>query len=262
MRKSIDELKKQKNIKKIIVLTAYTSSISRIIDKYVDIILVGDSLGTVIYGMNNTQGVTLNMMMEHGKAVVRASKNAFTIVDMPYNTYKNKREALINAKKILKFTKCQSIKLETNFKTIEIVKHLVKNKITVISHIGVTPQNYKNFKKIRSVGKSDREKLDIINLAILLEKAGTSMIVLECMKEKLAKKVTEEIAIPTIGIGASVKCDGQVLVTNDILNLSSELKKPKFVKEYINLEPYIKKAIKNYSVEVLNKKFPKNKNTY
>jgi len=221
VRKSIKELTKQKNIKKIIVLTAYTSSISKIIDEYVDIILVGDSLGTAIYGMNNTQGVSLDMMMNHGRAVVKESKNAFTIVDMPYNTYKNKKEALINAKKILKFTKCQSIKLETSYKTIEIVKHLVKNNIKVISHIGVTPQNYKNFNKIRSVGKSDKEKLNIVNLAILLEKAGTSMIVLECMKEKLATEITKKIKIPTIGIGASVKCDGQVLVINDILNLSN-----------------------------------------
>ena len=262
LRKTIKIIQNQKNLKKLTCLTAYTSSVSKVVDKYVDIILVGDSVGTVIYGMKNTQGVSLDMMMNHGKAVFNSSKRSFTIIDMPYLTYKNKREALINAKKILKFTKCQSVKLEANYNTIEIVKYLVKNRINVVSHIGVTPQKYKDFSKIKYVGKSLKDAKEIFNLAIELEKAGTSMIVLECMKEELAKKITKNLKIPTIGIGASLACDGQVLVINDILNSDNLIKKPKFIKSYTNLEKIIEMAVKKYCIDVINKKFPKNKNTY
>lgn len=263
IRKSIKYLQNKKNKKKIICLTAYTSSIAHIIDQYVDIILIGDSLGTVIYGMSNTQNVTLDMMLNHGKAVSKSSNNAFTIIDMPYNTYRTKKEALINAKKLLKYTNCQSVKLETDSKTIEIVKHLRKNKINVVSHIGVTPQSFKNFKNIRSVGKNNKEKKEILDLAVNLENAGSSLIVLECIKENLAEEITNKLKIPTIGIGASPKCDGQVLVINDILNISGEEKQPRFVKIYTNLNKVIHKAVRKYTYEVTNNKFPKiKKNTY
>jgi len=261
-RKSIIFLQKLKNIRKITCLTAYTKSIAKIIDNHVDIILIGDSLGTVIYGLKNTQGVTLDMMMNHGKAVFNSSKKAFTIIDMPFNTYRNKKEALINARKLLNYTKCQSVKVEVNLQTLDIVKHLKKNKITVISHIGVTPQKFKDFKKIRYVGQNKKEKDDLLNLAIKLENAGSSMIVLECIKESIAKEITKKLNIPTIGIGASLKCDGQVLVTNDILNTENLKKTPRFVKSYININKLIEIAVKKFSKEVINKKFPKIKNTY
>jgi 3-methyl-2-oxobutanoate hydroxymethyltransferase len=261
-RKSIKSLQNCKNKKKIICLTAYTSSIASILDQYVDIILIGDSLGTALYGMNNTQSVTLDMMLNHGKAVSRSSKNAFTIIDMPYNSYRNKKEALINAKKLIDYTNCQSVKLEADNKTIEIVKHLKKNKIKVVSHIGVTPQNFKDFKKIRSVGNNNKEKEDMIDLAIKLENAGSSFIVLECIKESLAEEITNKLKIPTIGIGASPKCDGQILVINDILNMNGVEKHPRFVKTYTNLNKIIQKAVKQFSYEVVNNKFPKVKNTY
>lgn len=259
-RRSIKLLKNQQ--KKIICLTAYTSSIAKILDKYVDIILIGDSVGTAIYGMKNTQSVTIEMMMNHAKSVYDSTSRAFTIVDMPYQTYRNKKEALINARKLIKYTKCQSVKLETNEDTIKIVKHLVKNNITVVSHIGVTPQKYKNFNKIRSLGNNTKEKNALINLAINLEKAGSSIIFLECIKEVLASDINNKLKIPTIGIGASRTCDGQVLVINDILNLDNSLKKPKFIKSYTNLEKIISDAVKKYSLEVVNKKFPKKNNMY
>ena len=261
-RKSISSIKQNKDIRKITCLTASTSSIAEIIDKYVDIILIGDSLGMTIYGMKNTQSVTVDMMKNHGRAVYNSSSKAFTIIDMPYLSYKNKKEALKNAKILLKHTKCQSIKLETDETNVEIVNHLTKNKIKVVSHIGITPQKYKSLKKIHSVGKTDKEKIKIFDLAINLEKAGSCMIVLECINENLAQKITKRLKIPTIGIGASLACDGQVLVTNDILNISNLEKKPRFIKTYVNLKNVIEKAIKKYVSDVVNKKFPRKKNTY
>jgi len=259
---SLKKIQKQKKIKKITCLTAYTSSIAKIVDRYVDIILVGDSVGTVIYGMKNTQKVTLDMMMRHGKAVVDSTYKAFTIIDMPFNTYRNKNEALKNAKKLLNYTRSQAIKLETNEKTLEIVKYLVKNKIKVATHIGVTPQKYKNFSKIRSVGNNLKEKEKIYNLALKLERAGSCLVVLECLKENLAEYISNNLKIPTIGIGASIKCDGQILVINDILNTDATIKQPKFIKNYAKINILIENAVKKYCSDVLQKRFPKKNHTY
>ena len=259
---NINNIKKLKKLRKIKCLTAYTSSIAKIIDPYVDIILIGDSVGTAIYGMKNTRSVTLEMMKNHGKAVCKASSKAFTVIDMPYGTYNNKREALNNAKQLLASTKCQSVKLETNNNNVDIVKHLTQNKIVVVSHIGVTPQKYKDFSKIRSVGKSFNEQKKIYTLAKKLEEAESSLIVLECMKVKLANKISKELTIPTIGIGASANCDGQILVINDLLNTDNLIKKPRFVKSYTNLNTIITNAVKKYSLDIIKLRFPKKKNTY
>jgi len=261
-KKTIKAIQQQKGQRKITCLTAYTASIAKIIDNYVDIILIGDSLGSTIYGMKNTQKVTLEMMKAHGRAVSQCCKKAFTIIDMPFNTYNNNKEALANVKKIINYTKCQSVKIETDESNIEIVNHLTKNKIKVVSHIGVTPQKYKNFNKIRTVGKMPNEKEKILNLALNLEKAGSCLIVLECMKESLAKNISKKLKIPTIGIGASKDCDGQVLVIDDILGISSSETKPKFVKSYANFEFIINKSVKKYCLDVINKKFPNKKNVY
>jgi len=261
-RRSVKSIQSQKNKKKITCLTASTSSIAKIIDQYVDIILVGDSLGTVIYGMQNTQSVTLEMMKVHGRAVFQSSKKAFTIIDMPYGTYKNKQQALINARKLLNYSKCQSVKLESDGSNVHIIRHLTNNKIKVVSHIGVTPQKYKDFNKIRSVGKNIDEKEKIFKLAKKLEKANSALIVLECIKASLAKKITTDLSIPTIGIGSSINCDGQVLVINDMLNTDITFKKPRFVKSYTKLGSIIEKSVKKYCVDVINKKFPLKKHTY
>ncbi len=261
-RKSIKYIQKLKNIKKITCLTAYSISMAKILDKHVDIILIGDSVGTVIYGMKNTQSVTLDMMMNHGKAVSNATKKAHTIIDMPYQTYRNKKEALINAKKLLNFTKCQSVKLEIDEKNVDIVKYLTAKKIRVVSHIGVKPQQFKNFSKIKYVGKNEKEKENLFNLASKLQKFGSTLILLECVEENLSKKISKYLKIPTIGIGASKECDGQVLVTNDILGTEQNSKKPKFIKSYTKLSINIEKAIIKYCKDVETKKFPKKKNTY
>ena len=249
-RNSIKKIQQLKNKRSITCLTAYTSSIAKIVDQYVDVVLVGDSLGTVIYGMPNTQSVTLDMMKNHGKVVVQSSKKAFTIIDMPYNTYKNNKQALANAKNLLNYTKCQSVKLEIDKEKIPIVSHLVKNKILVVSHIGVKPQQFKDFSKIKLVGKTLKQKKEILDLAYRLEDAGSSLFVLECIDKELAKEITEKISIPTIGIGSSIHCDGQILVINDILNIDDTFKKPKFVKTYGNLSFYINKAVKKYVLDV------------
>ena len=259
---SIKNLHLQKNKKKITCLTAYTSSVAKIVDQYVDVILIGDSVGTSLYGMSNTQSVTLEMMKIHGKAVCDSTNKAFTVIDMPYGTYTTKQKALKNARELLHYTKCQSVKLETDKKTIEIVKYLIKNNIKVVSHIGINPQKYKNFNTIKSVGKNKKEQEELFSLAKELEKTGSCFIVLECIKANSAKKITSALTIPTIGIGASIDCDGQVLVINDLLCTDASLKKPRFVKSYVKLNTIIENAVKKYCGDVINKKFPLKKHTY
>ena len=257
MRNTIKKIQLLKNKSPISCLTAYSSSISKIVDEYVDIILVGDSLGNAVYGMKNTQSVTLDMMRNHGKAVFQSSKKALTIIDMPYNSYQNAKQALNNAKNLLKYTKCQLVKLEIDKKKVSIISHLVKNNISVVSHIGVLPQQFSNFNKIKILGKTNKQKKEILDLAYQLENAGSSFLLLECIDKELAKEITKNIKIPTIGIGSSVHCDGQILVINDILNIDNTIKKPKFVKTYTNLSSSINKSVKQYVADVKNRKFPK-----
>ena len=252
----------KKNKIPITCLTAYSKPIANILDGKIDLILIGDSLGTTLYGMKNTRGVTIEMMKNHGKAVVMNTKFSMTIIDMPYNTYSNKNEALKNALDILTFTKADFIKIETDKKNIDIVEHLTKNKIKIVSHIGVTPQKFQNFNKIKSVGKNIKDTNNLLNLAKKLEDAGSKMIVLECIGLDTSKKITNTLSIPTIGIGSSKHCDGQVLVIDDILNLNSNKKKPKFIKSYINIEKNINKAVKRFAKEVKNKNFPSKKYSY
>ncbi len=252
----------KKNVEAITCLTAYSYSIGRILDNVVDLILVGDSVGTTTYGMKNTRGVNIQMMKYHGRAVVESTKNSMTIVDMPYNTYRNKKEALFNSLDIIKYTKADFIKIETDENNIEIVRHLSKKNINVVSHIGVTPQKFNDFSKIKSVGKNKSEIEVLVNLAKKLENAGSKLIVLECITAAASKKITKALSIPTIGIGSSKYCDGQVLVIDDILNFNSTQKKPRFVKKYVNIEKHILKAVKKFIKDVKELKFPSSKNSY
>ncbi len=252
----------KKNKTPITCLTAYSKPLANLLDGKVDLILVGDSLGTSLYGMKNTRGVTLEMMKNHGKAVVKNTKSSMTIVDMPYNTYRNKKEALKNAHELISSTKADFIKIETDKKNIEIVKYLSDNKIRVVSHIGVTPQKFSDFRKIKSVGKHTSDAKKLLSLATELEQAGSKFIVLECINETVAKKITNILSIPTIGIGSSKFCDGQVLVIDDIINFNSNIKKPKFIKNFTNVEKYISKAVNSFVNSVKNKKFPLRKHSY
>jgi len=248
----------KKNKSKIVCLTAYSKNIASILDKHCDIILVGDSLGSVLYNFKSSRNVSLDIMIEHSKSVRKGVKKSLMVVDMPYNTYKNSPEALKNAKKIISKTKCDAVKLEGGKKIINIVKHLIKNKIQVQGHLGLLPQTQKG--KFRFKGKKLIERTKILNDAKLLEKAGAFSIVLECIETSLAKEITKEIKIPTIGIGASVHCDGQILVTDDLIGLNPI--NARFVRRFSNITKEINTAIIKFKNEVKRKKFPQKKHSY
>ena len=248
--------------KPISCLTAYSPSIANILDGKIDLILVGDSIGSTLYGMNNTQGVTMDMMKNHGAAVNKTIKKSLKVLDMPYKTYDNKIDAYKNAKILLNHCKPDLLKIEISEKKLVVLKHLVDKKINVISHIGVTPQSYKNFNKIKVLGKTNKEKQNLLKLAKESETLGAKAVLLECVTANTAKLITENISIPTIGIGASKYCDGQVLVFDDLINLSINDKKPKFVKNYFNFNKVASNVVKKYNREVKLKKFPSTKFTY
>ena len=254
----ISRLILKKNKSKIVCLTAYSKNIAEAIDQYADLILVGDSLGSVLYDFDTTRKVKLSMMIDHSKSVRKGLKRSIMIVDMPFNTYKNKSQALKNCKKVLRETKCDGIKLEGGTKIKEIVKHLIKNKIPVMGHIGITPQTVRG--KFKYKGKTVSEKNRLIKDSKSLEDAGVFAIVLECIERNLSKEITEKLKIPTIGIGSSNVCDGQILVTDDLLGLTNS--KIKFVKRYINLKSNIRKAAIKYKSEVKNKIYPSKRYSY
>ncbi len=253
----IKKLLSKKNKSKIVSLTAYSKNIASILDNYCDIVLVGDSLGSVLYNYKSTREVTLDMMIEHSKSVRMGIKKALMVVDMPHNTYRNPKEALKNAKKIISKTKCDAVKLEGGKKIYNSIQTLVKNKIPVMGHLGLLPQSDKTF-KFKGKKKSERE--NILKDAKLLERAGVFSIVLECVETSLAKHVTKQINIPTIGIGASNNCDGQILVFDDLIGLNPI--NARFVKKYANIQKQIKNAVSNYSKEVRKAQFPAKKYSY
>jgi 3-methyl-2-oxobutanoate hydroxymethyltransferase len=257
MQQKIKKIINKKNKSKIVSLTAYSKNIATILDDFCDIILVGDSLGSVLYNYKSTREVSLDTMIEHSKSVRMGIKKSLMVVDMPHNTYRNSKEALKNAKKIMSKTKCDAVKLEGGKKISQIVRTLVKNNIPVMGHLGLLPQSDKNFK---FKGKKIFEKNKILKDAKLLETAGAFSIVLECVETSLSKIVTEKINIPTIGIGSSSNCDGQILVSDDLIGLN--LIDVKFLKKYANIRKEISKAVFNYSKDVRSKKFPLKKHSY
>ena len=248
---------KKKNKSKIICLTAYSKNMAQIMDKHCDIVLVGDSLGSVLYNYKSTRSVSLAVMIEHSKSVRMGVKKSLMVVDMPHNTYRNSSEALKNAKMIISKTKCDAVKLEGGKKIYHIVKTLIKNKIPVMGHLGILPQSAKNFK---AKGKKIAERNNLLKDSKILEELGVFSIVLECVESSVAKDVTKNINIPTIGIGASVHCDGQVLVTDDLIGLNPI--KVRFVKKFVNITKQIDNAIIKFKNAVKNKRFPKKMNSY
>jgi 3-methyl-2-oxobutanoate hydroxymethyltransferase len=252
------KLLKKKHKSKIVCLTAYSKNIASILDNYCDIILVGDSLGSVLYNFKSTKSVTLDMMIEHSKSVKMGIKKSILVVDMPFKTYRNNNEALQNAKKIISKTKCDAVKLEGGKKIINIIKFLVKNKIRVMGHLGLLPQSEKGNFSFK--GKKLIERNKILNDAKLLESSGVFSIVLECVETSLAKIITDKVNIPTIGIGASHHCDGQILVVDDLIGLNPI--NVRFVKKYCNIQKVIKNAVLNFAKDIKNKNFPKEKHSY
>ena len=254
----IKKIIKKKNKSKIICLTAYSKNIAEELDRHADIVLVGDSLGSVLYNYSTTRKVTLNEMINHSKSVRLGVKRSLMVVDMPYKTYNTKSSALKNARKIMRETKCDAVKLEGGKKIIEKIKFLTRNNIPVMGHLGLLPQTAKG--KFKSKGKTDREKKELLKDALLLQEFGVFSIVLECVKSSTAREITQKLDIPTIGIGSSVHCDGQVLVTDDLLGLNNT--KIKFVKKFINIKKYINLGLKKFSLEVKSKKYPSKKHSY
>ena len=257
LRKKIKNILNKKGKKPIVCLTAYSKPIAEILDKYCDIILVGDSLGMVLYGMKTTREVKIDTMIPHGRAVKKSTKKSLVVFDMPYRTYTNKFIAYKNAKKVMKLTKCDAIKLEGGKRIVKIIRYLTKRGIPVMGHVGLLPQTSNDYK---TKGKNFTQKKQIFEDAIAVSNSGAFAIVIECVVENLAKKITKNISIPTIGIGASTYCDGQILVTDDMIGLSDF--SPKFVKQYSNLKKIIEKCVKNYSRDVKMRKFPAYKNVY
>ena len=254
----ISKIKSLKKRSKIVCLTAYSKNIAQTLDKYTDIILVGDSLGSTLYNFKSTRSVTLEMMIRHSISVRQGITDSLMIVDMPYNTYNKPSQALRNCKKVMKLTKCDGLKIEGGLKKIKIIKHLIKNKIPVMGHHGILPQSTKG--KFKSKGKSIKERNELIRDCKILEDAGVFSIVLECVESKLARHITNLIKIPTIGIGSSNNCDGQILVIDDILGLTES--KMKFIKKYADLKKIIAFGAKKFKKEVKSKKYPSKKHSY
>ena len=254
---TIKKILKKKGKEPITCLTAYSKTTAQIADKYCDIILVGDSLGMVLHGMKTTREVKIEQMILHGKTVKNFVKKSLVVLDMPYRTYTNKSIAYKNAKKAIKLTRCDAIKLEGGKKVAKIIKYLVDKGIPVMGHVGLLPQSSTGFKL---KGKNFMQRKKILQDAIAVSNSGAFAIVIECVVESLAKKITKSVSIPTIGIGASKYCDGQILVSDDMLGLSDFF--PKFVKRYSNLREIIDKSIKNYTKDVKTRRFPSSRNVY
>ncbi len=255
---SIKKIKNITNLKrKIVCLTAYSKPLAKILDKHCDIILMGDSVATAFYGMKNTREIKLDTMINHAISVRRSIKKSLLVFDMPFNTYRNIKEAKKNVKKVIFKTNCDAIKLESNGKNFKIFKTLVNSGIKVMGHIGYTPQYKKYFSP---QGLKHDEEIKLIKEAKNIEDAGAFAIVLECVNADVAKKITKNLHIPTIGIGSSKYCDGQILVLDDLIGLSGFY--PKFVKKYISLEKILNKVIKKFRNDVIRNNFPKNSNAY
>ncbi len=240
----------------IVSLTAYTTPIARLLDQHCDLLLVGDSLGMVLYGMDSTLAVTLEMMIAHGQAVMRGTQHACIIVDMPFGSYQeSKEQAFRNAARIMAETGCDGVKLEGGAEMAETVAFLVQRGIPVFGHVGLMPQQVNTVGGFRSLGRNDDEAARIRRDAKAITDAGAFALVIEGTVEPLAREITEALAIPTIGIGASAGCDGQILVSDDMLGLFEDFT-PRFVKRFAHLAPQISDAAKAYADEVRARTFP------
>ena len=246
----------------LVVLTAYTAPMARLLDPHVDILLVGDSLANVIYGMDTTIGVTLDMMIAHGRAVVRTSSHACVVIDMPFGSYQESPEqAFRNAARVMGETGASAIKLEGGVEMTPTIRFLVERGVPVMGHVGLRPQLVHTDGGYRAKGREEAEVEAIVADAKAVSEAGAFSIVIEATVEPLSRRLTAEVAVPTIGIGASAACDGQVLVIDDMLGLSG-LRTAKFVKRYTQLSEQIEAAVKSYAEEVQARQFPGPEHVY
>ncbi|MGC9953605.1 MAG: 3-methyl-2-oxobutanoate hydroxymethyltransferase [Rhizomicrobium sp.] len=260
-RVTVPEIIAHKNAKPVVCLTCYHAHTARLLDEHVDLMLVGDSVGMVMHGMENTLGVTLDMMILHGKAVMRGSKHALVVVDLPFGSYEESPQvAFRNAARVIQETGCQAVKLEGGARMADTVHYLTQRGIPVMGHIGLTPQRIQIFGGFKTQGRTEAEWPAIEADARAVTEAGAFSVVLEGMAEPLAAKITREIAIPTIGIGASAQCDGQILVMEDMLGLNPN--PPKFVRQYASMGADIEAAVKAYAADVRARAFPGKENVY
>jgi 3-methyl-2-oxobutanoate hydroxymethyltransferase len=249
------DIRARKNGEPIVCLTSYHAHTARLVDRYCDVILVGDSLGMVMHGFETTVPVTLDMMILQGHAVMRGSKSALIVVDMPFGSYEqSKEQAFASCARVLKETGCGAVKLEGGRRMTETIAFLVERGVPVMGHVGLTPQSINTIGSFRAQGREEADWAPIEADAKAVADAGAFALVIEAVAEPLGRRITAQVAIPTIGIGASVACDGQILVLEDMLGLSPRV--PKFVKRYGDLGPGIEAAIAAYAKDVRSRAFP------
>ena len=260
-RVTANDLRVRKGGSPIVSLTSYHAHTAAIIDPHVDFILVGDSLGMVMHGFETTLPVTLDMMILQGRAVMRGSRRALVVVDLPFGSYEANREtAFASAARVMKETGCGAIKLEGGVRMAETIRFLVDRGIPVMGHVGLTPQSYNTIGGFRVQGRDEEGAAAVRADAGAVAEAGAFAIVLEAIVEPLAREITRSVPIPTIGIGASPECDGQILVLEDMLGLSPRV--PKFVKTYGSLAAHIEASVSAYANEVRSRAFPGDSNVY
>src|ERR1700748_2331491 len=260
-RKTAPDIRSRKNAEPIVMLTSYHAHTAALVDRYCDVILVGDSLGNVMHGFETTVPVTLDMMILQGHAVMRGSQQALVVVDMPFGSYEaSKEQAFHSAVRNMKETQCGAVKLEGGVRMAETVAFLAERGIPVMGHVGLTPQSINTLGSFRAQGRKEGSWEPIEKDATAIAEAGAFSIVIEAVAEPLARKVPHTVAVPTIGIGASAACDGQVLVLEDMLGLSPRA--PKFVRRYGDLGPAIEAAIKGYAADVRSRNFPGPEHVY
>ncbi len=245
----------------IVCLTAYDAPTAAILDDYCDLILVGDSVGMVVHGLTTTVGVTLDMMIMHGQAVMRGSKKALVVVDLPFGSYEDSPEtAFRSASRVMMETGCQAVKIESGSYAAQTIEYLVERGIPVMSHVGLRPQSMNVLGGFRARGRRQSVADEIVENAIAAAKAGSFAVVVEGTSVEIADKVTAAVDIPTIGIGASAGCDGQILVTPDMLGMFARV--PKFVKKFGDMHGLIENSVKDYAAQVKARDFPAEAQTY
>jgi 3-methyl-2-oxobutanoate hydroxymethyltransferase len=260
-RLTVPRIRQRKGAEPLVMLTAYTVRMAQLLDPHCDMLLVGDSLGQVIYGLPHTVAVTIEMMAAHGAAVVRGSYHAAVIVDMPFGSYEaSPEQAFTNASRLLKETGAAAIKVEGGKVLAPTVDFLTARGIPVMAHVGLTPQAVNMLGGYGVRGKSDEEARSIVEDAVAMDKAGAFAMVIEGVLEPIAIEITNKVSCPTIGIGASAMCDGQVLVTEDMLGLFERI--PKFVKRYGAMSDLVEAAVTEYASEVRSRQFPGSEQIY
>ena len=249
------DIRARKGSAPLVVLTAYSTPVARLVDAHCDVVLVGDSVGMVIHGLPSTLGVTLEMMILHGRAVVRGAQKAMPVIDMPFGSYEEgPQQAFRNASRLMAETGAPAVKLEGGQHMAETIAFLTARGVPVMAHVGLTPQSVNTLGGYKVVGRDD-EAQKVMADARAVENAGAFSVVLEKVPEGLAARITQSLTIPTIGIGAGVRCDGQVLVVDDMLGLFTDFR-PKFVKRYAELGKAADEAIAAYAAEVRSRAFP------